>query len=64
MRPNQLELEGSQSLLGWQGQAECRRLREESRLGLGLGLGRLQSGPRQSLPTPTSLSPAEGLLTH
>ena len=58
MGPNQLELEGSQSLLGWQGQAECRRLREES--GLGLGLGRPQSGPRQSLPTPTSLPPAEG----
>lgn len=45
MRPNQLELEGSQSFLGWQGQAECRRLRDESRL----GLGRPQSGSGQSL---------------
>lgn len=49
MRPNQLEQEGSQSLLAWQGQAEWRRLRDESRL----GLGRQQSGPGQSLPTPT-----------
>lgn len=57
MGSNQLELEGSQSLLGWQGQAESRRLRDESRL----GLGRPQSGPGQSLPTPTSLPPAEGV---
>lgn len=57
MGPNQLELEGSQSLLGWQGQVESRGLRDESRL----GLGRLQSGPGQSLPTPTSLPPAAGV---
>lgn len=45
-RPNQLELEGSQSLLGWQGQAESQRLRDESRL------GRRQSGPGRACPLP------------